>query len=65
MPERRRLGSLLPAYLKINRSLVGKRHFGVDLREYKHAARASVFERNILTRLRFVLVWTAKVALSN
>ena len=44
--------------------LVGQSHFGVDLREYKHAARASVFERNLPTRLRFELVSTTKVALS-
>ncbi len=34
-------------------------------RDYKHEARASVFARKSLTRLRFVLVWQSKVALSN
>jgi len=45
--------------------LIGQRHFGIDLREYKHAAQASAFRRKVLTRLRFVLVFNAKVALSN
>ena len=46
-------------------TLVGQRHFGVDPRKYKHDAQASVFARKALTRLRFVLVWPTKVALSN
>jgi hypothetical protein len=57
--------SAINAKLRLERPLVGQRHFGLDLREYEHAARASVFELNILTRLRFVLVGTTKVALSN
>jgi hypothetical protein len=45
--------------------LVGQRHFGVDRREYKHEAQASESGRNALTRLRFVLVMPATVALSS
>jgi hypothetical protein len=44
--------------------ITAQHHFGIVPREYRHAAPASVFDRNVLTRLRFVLVWGAKVALS-
>jgi hypothetical protein len=44
---------------------IGQCHFGVDRREYKHDARASESGRKALTRLRFVPVLPAKVALSN
>ena len=44
--------------------LDGQRHFGVDRLQYKHAAQASVSGRNLLTRLRFVLVLRPEVALS-
>jgi hypothetical protein len=46
-------------------TFVGQRHFRCP---YKHEAQASVFERNVLTRLRFVLVFSqvhTKVALSS
>jgi hypothetical protein len=43
--------------------IVEQHHFGVDRREYKHDARASVSGDKALTRLRFVLVLPAKVAL--
>ena len=46
-------------------SLVGQRHFDVNLWEYKHEAQASAFERRVFTRLRFVLVCVTEVALSN
>ena len=46
-------------------ALVGQRHFEVDRRKYKHDAPASGPERNLHTRLRFVLVWPTKVALSD
>ncbi|MEA1950703.1 MAG: hypothetical protein U9N87_04920, partial [Planctomycetota bacterium] len=45
--------------------LVGHRHFGCTLRQYKHDAQASEHRRNPFTRLRFVLVFEPKVALSN
>ena len=48
----------------LDRLLGGQRHFGIDCREYKHDAPASVSERKSFTRWRFVLVWAPKVALS-
>ena len=45
--------------------LPGQRHFRLFCHSYKHDARASEFRRKLLTRLRFVLVWPTKVALSN
>ena len=43
--------------------LIGQHRFCMDLREYKHEAQASVFERIVHTRLRLVLVWPTKVTL--
>jgi len=38
--------------------LAGQRHVRVNSRKYKPEAQASVFERNLFTRLRFGLVTT-------
>lgn len=44
---------------------MGQRHTRMFRSDYKHVAPASEFRRDLLTRLRFVLVRQVKAALSN
>jgi hypothetical protein len=50
---------------RVDKARVGQRDLGMGLRDDKQTAHASVGERNIVTRLRFVLVGTTNAAPPN
>ncbi len=46
-------------------AVAGQRQFGIETRQHKHEAQASEYIAIQFTRLRFVLVFSSKVALSS